>query len=258
MIPTTDTERTLFVPAGRSWTTRVDPVLYCFGPADAAALTPGSVVTASFGWPSARYAPPFAVTPTTLTDGGVGPARRVSASPVTLAENAGPVDGGVEGEASTPIPSNAYPVHLKASIAERLDVSRAFEQTLTVTVVNEGDRPVYTLIAPPTIGFMVQAPNGLVARCGADTAATAVAELTTTLAVHARTAVALDLGTTCGTLMRHPGLYRIRPRLDTRHTAPPTGSAAFWQGETVGAPMLLRVRTGEDPPPPPRLDPATP
>jgi hypothetical protein len=260
MIPTTDTERTLVVPAGRSWSMHVDPVLYCFALTDAAALVPGAVVTASFGWPQAHYTPPFAVTPTTLTDGGAGPTRRVSAQPVTLAVNAVALDGGAidaaSVDASAAIPSNAYPVQLKASLPERLDVSRAFEQTVTVTFLNEGTRPVYTLITPPTIGFIVQPPTGPAVRCGADTSASAIAELTTTLAVRARTAVGIDLGTTCGSVMRRPGLYRVRPRLDTRRTAPPTGSLSFWQGETIGAPMIVRIRAGEDPVPTPRLDPA--
>jgi hypothetical protein len=263
MIPSTDTERTLVVPSNRSWSARIDPLLYCFAAADAASLAPGAVVTASFGWPQAHYTPPFAVTPTTLTDGGVGPTRRVTAQPVTLAlPQVAVVDAGVADatgvDASVAIPPNAYPVQLKTSLPERLDVSRAFEQTVTITIVNEGSRPVYTLITPPTLGFVVQPPNGPAVRCGADTASSAIAELTSTLGVHGRTAVSIDLGATCGSVMRRAGLYRVKPRLDTRRTGPPTGSTSFWQGEAVGAPMLVRIRAGDDAMASPRLDPATP
>ncbi len=255
MTPSTDTERTLVVPAGRSWTVRIDPLLYCFSAADAASLTAGATVTANFGWPQGRYAPPFAVTPTTQVDGGVGPARRVSSAAVTLAATV-EGDAGATATVDAAAPSDAYPVHLKTSIGDRLDASRAFEQSVTVTIANEGDRPVRTLITPPTIGFYVQTPNGYVIRCGADTALSAIAELTTTLAAHARTAVTVDLGTICGSVMRQPGLYRVRPRLDTRRTAPPIGATTFWAGEAVGNPMLVRIRSGEDPMPNPRLDPA--
>jgi hypothetical protein len=185
----------------------------------------------------------------------------VSALPVTLPSVQ--VSGGDAGmlgaaDASAPVPSNAYPVHLSVSLPARLDVSRVFEQSVTATIANRGDRAVYTLVTPATVGFLIEPPHGPVVRCGADTAATAFAELTTTLGVHARTAVTIDLGTTCGSVLRQAGLYRVRPRLDTRRTSPPTGSTTFWQGEVVGEPMMLRIRQSADPLPAPRLDPPGP
>lgn len=259
MVPTTDTERTLVVPASRSWTVSVDPELYCFTAAQVGALAPGASVVASFGWPQARYAPPFAVTPTTLVDGGAGPARRITATAVTIApvQVAPAPEGGAPAvaDAGTWNPPDAYPVKLRVSLGDRLDVGRAFEQTVTMTIVNDGDRPVHTLITPPTLGFIVETPNGYVVRCGGVSSVTAIVELTTTLPPHGRTAQTIDLGSTCGSAMRLPGLYRVRPRLDTRHTTPPPGATSFWTGESVGAPMLVRIRAGEDPLPSPRLDP---
>ncbi len=257
MIPSTDTERTLVVPGNRSWSVHLDPLLYCFGAAQVAALVPGAVVTASFGWISTRYQPPFAVIPTTMVDGGVGAARIVTAAAVTLA--APPeLDAGTTiatHDAATPTPPDAYPVHFKTSLPERLDVSHASGQSVTVSIQNDTDRSVRTLATPPTIGFIVYSPTGAVSRCGADMGVGAIAELTTTFGPHARSSVTVDLGAICGAQLRKPGLYRIRPRLDTRHTTPPTGATSFWSGEAVGAPMLLRVRVGEDPLPMTRLDP---
>jgi hypothetical protein len=260
MTPTTDTERTLVVPAGRSWSVEIDPALYCFTSAQTAALAPGATVSANFGFAAGAYRPPFAVTP--ISDAGAQPARRISATVVTLAAafsslaslDAGatlPLDASI-----TTNPVNAYPVKLKVSLPERLDVSRAFEQSVTVSITNEGDRPLHTLITPPTIGFAVELPSGRLVRCGADTAVSAFAELVSTLAPHGRTAQSIDIGALCGVYMRHAGLYRVRPRLDTHLVAPPPGTTTFWSGESLGPPMLMRIRAGEDPLPPPRLDPA--
>ncbi len=264
MIPATDTVRTLVVPPQRSWSARIDPIFYCYGAAQVAALQPGATVTASFGFLAPRYAPPFAITPT-VADAGVFPARKVTSQPVRLAAPTPPTtmaDAGATAPArdgGAPAQSiDAYPVKLKTSLADRLDVSRAFEQSVNVTVTNEGDRPVRTLVTPPTLGFLVQLPSGREVRCGAEAQVSAIAELTTTLAPRARNATSIDLGALCGVHMRAMGLYRVRPRLDTRHAAPPSRSTSFWSGESIGAPMLVRVREGEDPLPAPRLDPPTP
>jgi len=253
MRPSTDVARTLVVPPNRTWAAHVDPVLYCFGAAQEAALAPGAVVTTKFGFAPGRNAPPFAIAPT-ASDAGVGPTRSVAAPAVTLAAPQVPVDAGAP-DVAPQRPSNAYPVHLKVSLPARDDVLRAFERTVLVTVVNEGDRPVRTLITAPTIGFDLETPSSHVYRCGADAPATAIAELLTTLAPRARTVMSIDIGAVCGIYLREPGLYRVRPVLDTRKTTPPPGPRPFWNGEVIGAPMLLRVREGEAPPPPPRLEP---
>jgi len=256
--PTTDTERTLVVPPNRSWSAEIDPVMYCFASAQTAALAPGATVTANFGFAAGAYRPPYAVTPIG-SDAGVQPARRISAPVVTLAAppelDAGattlPLDASI-----TTNPANGYPVKLKVALPERLDVSRAFEQSVTVSITNEGDRPVRTLITPPTIGFAVELPSGRLVRCGADTVVSAFPELVSTLAPRGRTAQSIDIGAVCGIYMRRAGLYRVRARLDTHLVAPPPGSITFWSGEALGPPMLMRVRAGEEPMPAPRLDPA--
>jgi hypothetical protein len=258
MTPTTDTEHTLVVPPNRSWSAEIDPAMYCFTSAQTAALAPGATVTANFGFAAGAYRPPYAVTPVAASDAGAQPARRISAPVVTLAAppelDAGatlPLDASI-----TTNPANAYPVKLKVTLPERLDVSRAFEQSVTVSITNEGDRPVRSLITPPTIGFAVELPSGRLVRCGADTAVSAFPELVSTLAPRGRTAQSIDIGAVCGVFMRKAGLYRVRGRLDTHLVAPPPGSTSFWSGEALGPPMLMRVRAGEDPMPAPRLDPA--
>jgi len=262
MTPTTDTERTLVVPPNRSWSAEIDPAMYCFTSAQTAALAPGATVTANFGFAaiqSGAYRPPYAVTPVVANDAGAQPARRISAPVVTLAApqqlDAGapalPLDASI-----TTNPVNGYPVKLKVTLPERLDVSRAFEQTVTVSITNEGDRPVRSLITPPTIGFAVELPSGRLVRCGADAAVTAFPELVSTLAPRGRTAQSIDIGALCGVYMRRAGLYRVRGRLDTHLVAAPPGGSTFWSGESLGPPMLMRVRNGDDPMPAPRLDPA--
>jgi hypothetical protein len=262
MVPSTDTARTLVVPPQRSWSAHVDPVLYCYSAADIASLVVGASVTASFGFLAPRYVPPFAITPT-IGDAGVFAARRVTAQPVMLAAAPTPADAGAsavvpEGGTTMIQNANEYPAMLKTSLPARLDVSRAFEQSVNIMIVNEGDRAVRTLITPPTLGFFVELPSGRTVRCGGESSVTAIAELVTTLAPRARTATSIDLGAVCGAEMRTMGIYRVRPRLDTRHATPPPGSASFWQGESIGAPMLVRIREGEEPLPTPHLDPLPP
>ncbi len=267
MVPTSDTVRTLVIPPQRSWSAKIDPIFYCYASAQAASLQVGASVVASFGFLAPRYAPPFAIAPVTApgVDAGVFPARSVNSQSVMLAAaTAAAVASATSARFGTPVGTaagvmiqnpNEYPAHLKTSLPERLDVSRAFEQSVNVSIVNEGDRPVRTLMTPPVIGFFVELPSGQRARCGADSAVGAIAELVSTLAPHGRTSSSIDLGALCGGYLRSMGLYRVRPRLDTRHATPPPGPAAFWQGESIGAPMLVRIREGEDPLPSPRLDP---
>ena len=257
MVPTTDTERTLTLVAGRSWTVSVDPRLFCFSAAQGAALADGATVTATFGWTPNRASPPYAVAPITSdADAGVGPARAISAAPVPLGA-APSADGGVEASADGAAPheaplTDAYPVHLKVSMADRLDVSRVFEQTVTVTVANQGDRPVRSLFSPATIGFTVQTPRGITMHCGAERAVTILPELAGSLAPRGRTSVSLDLGAACPDVFRKPGLYRVWPRFDASHAS---GPPSYYTGQAIGEPMYLRVRVGEDPLPPPRVDP---
>ncbi len=262
MIPSTDTERTLTLVAGRSWTVSIDPRLFCFSAAQGNALAPGAVVTATFGWMPSRATPPYAVAPILTSndaDAGVGPARNIIAQPVTLAAPQA-LDGGAgpamavsdAGAAQQPALSDAYPVHLKVTMGDRLDVSRVFEQTVTVTIANEGDRPVRSLFTPATTGFTVTTPRGVTVNCGAMRAVSILPELAGGLSPRGRTAVSVDLGAVCPDVFRKPGLYRVRPRFDASHAS---GPGSYYTGKAVGEPMLLRVRQGEDPLPPPRVDP---
>ncbi len=261
MIPSTDTERTLTLVAGRSWTVSIDPRMFCFSATQGAALVEGATVTTTFGWTASRAAPPYAVTPivpSDVVDAGVGPARSISAPPVTLSAAPAPdggVEAGVEGGVTPEPPlSDAYPVHLKVSLPESLDVSRVFEQSVTVSIANEGDRPVRTLFAPATVGFTIVTPRGTTAECGAPRQVSILPELSGALGPRGRTAVSLNIDALCPDVFRKPGLYRVRPRFDsTQATGGPAGH--YYSGKAIGEPMLLRVRVGDEPLPPPRVDP---
>lgn len=256
MRPSTDTVRTLAVPPGRSWSTHVDPQLYCFGAAGDSALAPGATVTASFGFTPDGSSPPFAITP--FGDAGAA-VRRIEAPVVTLAAAQTPADAGTALAHDAGVaPRSAYPVRMKIALPARLDAYRAFEQSVPVTVTNETDRTVRTLVAATTLGFVIETPDSHVYTCGGATPATAIAELVSTMPPRGRVYQYVDLGAVCGPFLRLPGLYRVRPQLDTRLTTPPPGGGEFWNGKTTGAPMLLRIREGEESPPSPRLDPPPP
>ncbi len=256
MRPLSDnTSRTLVLVGGRSYTERFDPRLYCFAAHDAAALTLGATVVGKLGFAPTNLAPPYEVTwaldGTTIdASAAPSPAKEVVSAPVTLA--AAPV-----ADAGAPIPAAAtdgIPVHLAIAMPARLDVATTFEQQTSLSVTNKDPRPVSLLLRPSTTGFIVDLPQGGQARCGAPAGMTAISELLTTLPANGgRTSVTVDIDSLCPDVFSRPGLYVVRPRIDTRRV---TGSVSSYRGEAIGDPSLIRVRTGRgDDRASPKIDP---
>lgn len=257
MVPSSDAARGLVLVPGRSTTESFDPRLYCFGAREAAALVPGAQVTPHYGFGGRGTGAPFVALPLAPdgTDRSTLPAsvRMLQGSAVTLPAAA----PAAVAAAPPPAPLEADPVRLRVTLAERIDFDRIFERTLTVSVHNDGDRPVRTLLRPSTLGFTVTTPGGVVVRCGASTAVNPIAELLGVIGPRGRADVTVQPGALCpsGTF-DEAGLYSVTPRLDTSQLGEGAPGVGLFRGEVKGTPSLLRLRTGPAPRPAPKVDPA--
>lgn len=253
--PSTDIERALLLPPNRSYTERFDPRLYCFGTKEAAALAEGATVTAKYGWPAPKtgaLAPPFIVSPPDMDPASrdalvwPSPVKEIESSELVLPKRA---------------PSPALPAHqegtapLRVSMTQRTDAGAAFDQTVTLSVHNDGIRPETLLLVPATVAFEVLAPQGKFVRCSLGIAPTAVRELLTTIAPGRDAAISVAADRICpASTFDTEGLYRVTPIVDTRRTTAGSG-LVLAIGEWRGQPAIMRVRHGKTPRPKPELDP---
>lgn len=258
--PPSDEGRELVVPPKRSWSTSFDPLFYCFGPRERAALDAGTTVKARFGWlapaprpgkKAAALAPPFAVTPVGASVGKVAPVKMLEADAFMLSESALP-------EPPAAPADEAASSTVTLSVPASMDAARGNELATTVTLTNGSDRPITLLYRPEMLQFSVSGPAGTVACGQPKTVSAPIRELFTTVAVNGRTSTTVLFTTTCpaGTF-DEPGVYRLTPRLDTTNASGRTLGLKTWEGIAVGdSPLLLRVRTPRKPalPPRPTLD----
>ncbi|MBX3222830.1 MAG: hypothetical protein KF795_20115 [Labilithrix sp.] len=272
--PATDDGSDLVIPPKRSWSATFDPLFYCFGARERAALVAGTAVKARFGWPApapragAKPAakapsPPFAVTPVGASVGKVAPAKALEAdaflltAPVIVARPGGETAWGGDVSAKDK-ESDAAPSGVTLSIPEALDAARGGELATTVTLTNGTDRPITLLYRPDMLQFAVSGPGGSVS-CGLPRSVAApIRELFITVPVKGKTTTSVLLTTTCpaGTF-DEPGIYRVTPRLDTTGASGRSIGLRTWDGLAAGkAPLLVRVRSPRNPalPPRPTLD----
>ncbi|MBX3214182.1 MAG: hypothetical protein KF850_19260 [Labilithrix sp.] len=269
--PSTDDGSDLVMPAKRSWSATFDPLFYCFGARERAALVPGTTVKARFGWPAATPragakakapAPPFAVTPVGASVGKVAPAKELEADAFLLTAPvvAKPSDeiswGASDKDKDKDLAGTTGNVTL--SMPEAMDAARGGELGTSVTLTNGTDRPITLLYRPDMIQFAVSGPAGSVS-CGAPRSVSSpIRELFVTVPVNGKTTTSVLLTTTCpaGTF-DEPGVYRVTPRLDTTGASGRSIGLRTWDGLAAGrAPLLVRVRSPRTPalPPRPTLD----
>lgn len=251
--PATDVDRVLILPPGRSASEPFDPRLFCFGTREEKALAAGATVVAHLGWsPSvAANAPPFILSPPDLDPKSTGdagewpsPVKELVSAPLVLPA-ASPAS------ARPPNPDGA---HLAVRMSGNVDGGTLFDQTVVVTVKNEGIRPERVFAQPSTIAFELSGPAGQ-RHCSLGVAPIAVTDIVSTLGAGGATSVSVALDRICGPgVFDRAGVYRVAPALDTRRVAPPRG-VALATGLWVGEPVLVRIRSGKVPAPAPQLDP---
>lgn len=260
--PSTDDGREIVIPATRSWSSTFDPLFFCFGARERAALVAGASVKARFGWRSPApgkgkaapaLAPPFAVTPVGAAVGKILPQKEIEADPVTLTDPVGTKPASNGGSAT---PEEAPKIFL--SLPETMDAHKGVDLGTTVTLVNDGDRPITLLFRPDMVQFFVSGPVGNVS-CGSPrNIGSPMRELFVTLGAKARTSLSVLFTATCSSgTFDQPGLYRVSAKLDTTLASGRSVNVKTWDGVALTkSPLLLRVREGHHAPPPgrPNLD----
>ncbi len=255
MQPVSDVARALVLVPGRSYTAHFDPRLYCFSSRDAAALVPGASVVGHFGWRSTHLAPPYVTAALVAGDAGApAAAKEIQAPPITLPP--APADAGAPEAASTTVPTVAFREQLKVTMPARLDIGRLFERQTVIRVTNEGERSLRVLVRPQTLGFVVRRTDGRLVRCSGSLAAVAIPELLHTLSPRRHTSEVVGIGPSCpdGTFL-HSGLYVLRPVFDARQVTAPDDVTNVYTGVSEGEPSLMRLHSGAEPRPAPRVDP---
>jgi hypothetical protein len=245
--PSADDGRELVVPPKRSWSATFDPLFYCFGTKERAALLPSSTVTARFGWTPPKVvarpgkvsfpSPPFVATPMTGGVGPIAPTKEIVSSTFTLSDTFSTLPQ------TPPAPEESRsPLSLSGPAA--VDVSRGKQISTTVTVSNTGERPQTLLARPETLAFQVNGPAGSI-NCGAPRAIeNPIRELFSTIAARGKSSLTVLLDATCPPeTFDEPGIYRVIPRLDTSAASGRSIGLKTWDGNVQGkVPVLVRVR----------------
>lgn len=255
--PPSDEGLELVVPTKRSWSTTFDPLFFCFGARERRALVAGSEVKARFGWPAVAaragaktakappLTPPLAVTPVGAAVGKISPAKSIDADPFTLSEAVAVAEAPRAGDA---------PPGVSLSVPEAMDAARGAELTTTVTLKNEGERPITLLFRPDMLELRITGPSGSL-WCGSPrTVDSPIRELFITVAAKGKTETSVLFTASCpaGTF-DDPGVYRVLPRLDTTGASGRSIGLPTWEGVAVAkTPLLVRVRTPKSPALPPR------
>lgn len=236
--PSSDESSALVVPPSRSWSATFDPLFYCFGARERAALVPGTSVKARFGWATRAKtsAPPFAAAPVLPAGAAKAPVKELETADALALTDA----LGTEG-AAKPTDGAEATLALPGSV----DVARGTEISTTVTLRNGGDRAITTLFRPGMLQFSVVGPHGPTA-CGEPRSVAApIRELFATVPAKGSAQVAVLVTATCpaGTF-DDAGIYRVTPRLDTTNASGRPLGMNTWDGVAVGkTPLLVRVRS---------------
>lgn len=248
--PSNDEGSELVVPPTKSWSAIFDPLFYCFGAKERAALVAGTSVRARFGWTTPGTKPPYAVAPVGAGVGQVASVRALDAAPVILADTV-PL-------ASSTMPEDMGESPVGLTVPETMDASRGIELGTTVTLVNGDDRALTMLYRAEMLLFRVVGPSGGVA-CGFTRQVLApIRELYATVPAHGKSSIGVLFAVTCpaGTF-DEPGIYRVTPKLDLGGASGRSIGMKTWDGTAIARkPLVLRVRNARRPalPPRPSLD----
>ena len=244
MRPADDDDRSLVLPPGRSFAEAIDPRLFCFGAREAAALVAGATVVPRFVG-SHEVA---VVTPLGEAEPAVATEHEWAGTPSSI--GAAVVSATKDGP---------RPRTLVVSTSAFVDVDRAPDATVTITVKNESNAPIPFLFRPETIALDVTGPSGIGVTDPSPTVhcvwrgppPSPILELFTRLAPNGGDALTVLPSDLCPEkTLAQPGLYLVRAKLDTRRASgTPVGLHTF-DGEVVSdGTTRLRVRklTGKAP-----------
>jgi len=237
MRPNDDDDQSLVLPPGRAFVEKIDPRLFCFGAHDAAALVAGSSVV-----PRLVGARDLAVvTPIAEVEPVVATAHEWTGTASTI------------GPAIAPAPKDAaHARSLAITTPAFVDVDRAPEVALPISVKNESNASIVFLLRPETVALDITGPSGIGVTDPSPTVHCAwsgpspspIRDLFAHVAPNGSDALSVLPSVLCpeGTL-DHPGLYIVRAKLDTRHASGVPIGLHTLDGEVAGETTTrLRVR----------------
>jgi hypothetical protein len=242
MRPADDMSNGLVLPPGRSYAETFEPRLYCFGPRELTALTPGATVVGRLGWPGNKDRPPFVVSPFEGVEPVVAAMKTVDSPPIMLPDEPTP-------SAAPPVAPAADdpdPVKLSVTGSKAVDAASPNGIAVTVTLHNDGKRPVTLRFRPETLSFEVAGASGI-EHCGWPTLPGApMRELLTTLRPGGSESLAVMLRDYCsGHALDAAGLLVVRPALDTRQASGASIGVKTFDGEVIATtPTVVRLHQG--------------
>ena len=236
MRPADDLDRSLVLPAGRAYSEIIQPRLYCFGERALDALAPGAIVVAHLGWPAGSRGETHQVV---WPIDGVQPA--LAALPVLTAPPVALPD-----EPTAMAAPVGEPVSLRVSGPRTVDAATFGSLSVTVTLHNDGPRPVRVRFRPEDLAFEVSTSRG-VEHCAWPMPPTApMRELFSTLAPHGSASLNLLLEEYCNRRsFDQPGLVVVRPKLDTRKGGGAEIGLRTFDGQVIAtSPTVVRLHQG--------------
>jgi hypothetical protein len=243
MRPDDDLDRSLVLPSKRSYAEAFEPRLYCFGERALRALSPQAIVVARLGWAaSSRSEIRQEVSAIDGVEPVVASLPSLTAPPVALRDDPTP--------AATPVPlSGAAPsdqpaLHLSGAVA--VDAETLGDLAVSVTLRNEGSRPVRIRFKPETLAFDVTTSRG-VEHCSWPTPVGApMRELFSTLPGGGAETLSVLLGDYCNRKsFERGGLVVVRPQLDTRRASGQDIGLRTFDGQVIATvPTVVRLHKG--------------
>jgi hypothetical protein len=246
MRPGDDLETPLVLPPKRSYTERFEPRLYCFGTAKLDALASGAIVVAHLGWLGGTpSAPPYAVA---AIDGvepdlAVAPLKSLASLPIALPDEPTPPFDAPPTTGSPP----ADAPHLVLTGVGAVDALTSEGIDVSVTLRNESSYAVIVRFRPETLGFDVIGPDSVQACTWPTPPGASLREAFTRIAPQGSASINVLLAAYCsGHALDQPGLYVIRPRLDTRRASGVSVGYRSFDGVVVAAtPTIVRLHRGK-------------
>jgi hypothetical protein len=245
MRSTDDMERIVVLPPKRSYSVSFEPRLYCFGERELDALAATTIVVARLGWPEGTNGRgPYVVAPIEGIEPEVAPLAAIESPPISLPDEPTPM------APAEPLrtPDDPDPVHLVLRAGRAVDAASSESLALTVTLHNDGKRPVRLRFRPETLGFDVTSSSG-VQHCGWPTMPSApTRDYFSTLAPGGAESLTVLIGDYCGRApFERSGLVVVRPNLDTRRAGGEAIGLKTFDGVVIAAtPSVVRLHHGNE------------
>jgi len=240
-----DTAGAVVLPPGRSYVESLQPVLYCFGGRALGALAQGAIVVGHLGWTGHGARAPFVVAPIDGVEPAVAAVHRLDAPPIAVPDDPTPPDS--SGAHTRPDDPDRVKLTLRGQAA--VDAGSASHLFVTVTVRNDGTRPVTLRFRPEALRFRVSAPGGAERCRWPMPPVAAMRDLFTTIRPGGSESQTVLLSAYCGGhAFDQPGLLVLVPELDTRRASGAEIALATFDGDVVAtSPTYVRLHEGIKP-----------